>query len=312
MVQFSYVLSHKVLFMRLVQLIHNPGAGDEEHGKEDLIELIENQGFECRYSSTKNKLEEGFDEEAELLIVAGGDGTIRKVTKELVKRKTMDKIWPIGLLPLGTANNIAKTLELEGEPERLIKSWHDNKHKDFDVGKIIGLEETSFFLESLGFGIFPYLMKQMRKKGKEEIEDPENKMQAALKLLHQSIFSYESKYCNLKIDGHDYSGNYLLVEIMNTKSIGPNLLLAPNADPGDGLFNVIMIPEADKENFAAYTMNRINKKEESYEFPEVKGKEISVSWDGTHVHVDDEVIKLKKNTRVKIEMRKGLLQFLID
>jgi diacylglycerol kinase (ATP) len=297
--------------MRVVQLIHNPGAGDEEHEKEDLIELIENNGFECRYSSTKKKLEEGFDEEAEFLIVAGGDGTIRKVTKELVKRKAIDKAWPIGLLPLGTANNIAKTLELEGEHEELIKSWHYNKHRDFDVGKIINLEEAVFFLESMGFGIFPYLMKQMRKKGKEEIENPEKKIKAALKLLHQSIFSYEPKYCNLKIDGHDYSGNYLLVEIMNTKSIGPNLFLAPNADPGDGLFNVIMIPEADKDNFAAYIMSRINNKDEAYEFPEIKGKEISVSWNGTHVHVDDEVIKLEKDTQVKIEMRKGLLQFLI-
>jgi diacylglycerol kinase family enzyme len=212
---------------------------------------------------------------------------------------------------LGTANNIAKTLELEGEHEKLIKSWHDNKHRDFDVGKILNLEEALFFLESMGFGIFPYLMKQMRKKGKEEIENPEEKIKAALKLLHQSIFSYEPKYCNLKIDGHDYSGNYLLVEIMNTKSIGPNLFLAPNADPGDGLFNVIIIPEADKDNFAAYIMSRINNKEEAYEFPEIKGKEISVSWNGTHVHVDDEVIKLEKDTQVKIEMRKGLLQFLI-
>lgn len=297
--------------MRLVQLIHNPGAGDEEHEKEDLIELVEKYGFDCRYSSTKKKLEEAFDEEAEFLIVAGGDGTIRKVTKELVKRKAIDKIWPIGLLPLGTANNIAKTLQLEGEHEELIKSWHDNKHKDFDVGRILNLQEASFFLESMGFGIFPYLVKQMRKKGKEEIEDPQEKIQAALKLMHQCIFSYEPKYCNLKIDGHDYSGSYLLVEIMNTKSIGPNLFLAPEADPGDGFFNVIMIPEADKEKFAAYIMSKINGKEEAYEFPEIKGKEISVSWNGTHVHVDDEVLKLEKDTEVKIEMRKGMLQFLI-
>jgi diacylglycerol kinase (ATP) len=297
--------------MSMVQLIHNPGAGDEEHGKEYLIGLIENYGFECRYSSTKKKEEKVLNEEADFLIVAGGDGTIRKVTKELMKRKAIDKIWPIGLLPLGTANNIAKTLELEGKHEELIKSWHDNKHKNFDVGKIFGVEEAYFFLESMGFGIFPYLVKQMRKKGKEEIEDPEQKILAALKLLHESLFTYEPKYCNLKIDGHDYSGNYLLVEVMNTKSIGPNLFLAPEADPGDGLFNVVMIPEADKEKFAAYVISKINKVEESYEFPEIKGEEIIVSWNGTHVHVDDEVIKLKKGTEVKIEMKKGLLQFLI-
>lgn len=298
--------------MKLAQLLHNPGAGDEGHEKKDLISLIESNGFDCRYSSTKKeKLEKALDEEADFLIIAGGDGTIRKVTKELVKRKTIDKTWPIGLLPLGTANNIAKTLELEGKHEELIKSWHNERHKNFDVGKICNLEDTSFFLESMGFGIFPYLMKQMAKKGKEEIEDPAEKMMAALKLLHQSIFSYEPKYCNLKIDGLDHSAKYLLVEIMNTKSIGPNLFLAPNADPGDGIFNVILIPEGDKEKFAAYVMSKINNQEEAYDFPEIKGKEVYISWDGSHVHVDDEVIKLKKNTEITIEMRKSLLQFLI-
>jgi diacylglycerol kinase family enzyme len=298
--------------MKVGQLLHNPGAGDEGHEKEDLISLIESNGFECRYSSTKKeKIEKALTKDSDFLILAGGDGTIRKVTKELIKRKAIDKTWPIGLLPLGTANNIARTLELEGKHEELIKSWHDENYKNFDVGKISNIKEASFFLESMGFGIFPYLMKQMDKNGKEEIEDPKQRMKAALKLLHQSIFSYEEKYCNLKVDGHDYSGNYLLVEIMNTKSIGPNLLLAPGADPGDGLFNVIAIPKTDKEKFTAYVMSKINDREETYEFADIKGKEITVSWHGTHVHVDDEVIKLEKDIEVKIELRERLLQFLI-
>ena len=297
--------------MRLAQLIHNPGAGDEAHGKKQLISLIKENGFECRYSSTKKKVDKRLDEEVDFLVIAGGDGTIRKVTRELVARKTLDKSWPIGLLPLGTANNIAKTLQLNGRHEELIKDWHNEKTKAFDIGKICDFEKAAFFLESLGVGIFPYLMKQMQKRGKEEIEDPEEKIQAALQLLHESIFSYEAKYCKLKIDGIDHSGKYLLVEVMNTKSIGPNLFLAPKADPGDGLFNVVLISETDKEKFASYVMNRINNKEETYSFSEVKGKKISLSWDGIHVHVDDEVIKLKKNTEIDIELKDDLLRFLI-
>jgi diacylglycerol kinase family enzyme len=297
--------------MRLAQLIHNPGAGDETHGKEQLISLIKDSGFECRYSSTKKKMDKLLDEEADFLIIAGGDGTIRKVTSELVARKALDKSWPIGLLPLGTANNIAKTLKLNREHDELVKAWHSEKIKTFDVGKIYGFDKAEFFLESFGFGIFPYLMKQMQKKEKEEIEDPEQKIQAALQLLHEYIFSYDAKYCKLKIDGIDHSGKYLLVEVMNTKSIGPNLFLAPKADPGDGLFNVTLIPEADKEKFASYITSRINNKEESHSFLEIKGKEIAASWDGTHVHVDDQVMKVKKNIEIDIELKHDLLHFLI-
>jgi diacylglycerol kinase family enzyme len=98
---------------------------------------------------------------------------------------------------------------------------------------------------------------------------------------------------------------------MNTKSIGPNLFLAPKADPGDGLFNVTLIPEADKEKFASYITSRINNKEESHSFLEIKGKEIAASWDGTHVHVDDQVMKVKKNIEIDIELKHDLLHFLI-
>jgi diacylglycerol kinase family enzyme len=297
--------------MRLAQIIPNPGGGDETHGIEQLISLIKDSGFECRYSSTKKKMDKLLDEEADFLIIAGGDGTIRKVTSELVARKALDKSWPIGLLPLGTANNIAKTLKLNREHDELVKAWHSEKIKTFDVGKIYGFDKAEFFLESFGFGIFPYLMKQMQKKEKEEIEDPEEKIQAALQLLHEYIFSYDAKYCKLKIDGIDHSGKYLLVEVMNTKSIGPNLFLAPKADPGDGLFNVTLIPEADKEKFASYITSRINNKEESHSFLEIKGKEIAASWDGTHVHVDDQVMKVKKNIEIDIELKHDLLHFLI-
>jgi diacylglycerol kinase (ATP) len=58
-------------------------------------------------------------------------------------------------------------------------------------------------------------------------------------------------------------------------------------------------------------MSRINNKEENHNFLEIKGKEISASWDGTHVHVDDQVIKLKKNTEIDLELKHDLLRFLI-
>jgi len=297
--------------MKLAQLLHNPGAGDEEHGKEDLISLIKENGFDCRYSSTKKNILKNLDPEIDFLIVAGGDGTLRSVAKELVERKIMEKIWPIGLLPLGTANNIAKTLELKGETQDLIKAWHQEKFKNFDIGRIDDFEQAHFFLESFGFGVFPYLMMQMKKLGKEKIEDADEKIKVALEVLHEIILSYDAKDCQLAIDGMNHSGRYLLAEIMNTKSIGPNLFLAPEADPGDGLLNVIIIPEADREKFASYVIGKLNNKEEAYNFFELKGKKVNISWEGTHVHVDDEVVKLKKKKEMKVELKENLLRFLV-
>lgn len=297
--------------MKLGQLLHNPGAGDEEHDKDELIALIKANGFDCRYSSTKKKILKDVGHEIDFLIVAGGDGTLRSVAKEMVERKIIEKIWPIGLLPLGTANNIAKSLKLAGETEDLIRTWHYEKFKNFDIGYIHDFGDDNFFLESFGFGVFPYLMMKMKKPGKSKIDDPEEKIQTALQILHDIILSYDAKDCQLDIDGQDYSGKYLLAEIMNTKSIGPNLFLASEADPGDGLFNVIVIPDADREKFASYVFGKINGKEEEYDFLEVKGKKVTICWDGTHVHVDDEVVKLKKKEEIKLELKENLFRFFV-
>jgi diacylglycerol kinase (ATP) len=296
--------------MKLAKLLHNPGAGDEEHDREDLVTLIESSGFRCRYSSTKKEDWKDFEQDVDFLVVAGGDGTVRKITKELLDRKLLDKTWPIGLLPLGTANNIAKTLELKDATEDLIRSWHLWQIRKYDVGRITHMEDAYFFLESFGYGVFPYLMGKMKKKGLEE-GTPEEKLAVALEVLHEIILSYEPRHCQLQIDGKDYSGNYLLVEVMNTRSIGPNLFLAPGAEPNDGVLDVVLIAETDKEKFATYIQHKLNGIEDPADFTTIRAKKIVIAWDGTHVHVDDEVVKIKKTQEVEIEIKEGLLEFLV-
>ena len=298
--------------MKIAKLLHNPTAGDEEHSKQHLVSMIEANGFECRYSSTKKKGWEDIEEDTDFIICAGGDGTVRKIAQELLNRKILSKIWPIGLLPMGTANNIANTLEIRGETESIVKAWNEEKIKNFDVGIIYHGADISFFLESFGYGIFPYLMKEMKKIDDDEFSSPEDKIHQALKKMHQIVLSYESRYCHLVIDGIDYSGKFLLAEVMNIRSIGPNLYLAPQADPGDGQLDVIVVPEAEKDKFADYLLNKINGFEETFKFTAVKGKEIEISWEGTHVHVDDEIFKIGKADNIKINLKEGLLEFLVS
>lgn len=228
--------------MKQVQLIHNPGAGDESHSKDDLKDLLEQNGYECSYVSTKKKGWKEFESDADLLLIAGGDGTIRKVAGELLEEKLIDKPNPIAILPMGTANNISKALQITGEPKDIIQSWNAFKTKSFDVGRIHDIPDHLFFLESFGYGVFPYLMQEMKKLGEDQFETPEEKIHKALEVLHQIILSYEPKQCNLSVDGTDHSGKFVLIEIMNTPSIGPNICISPLSDPGDGEFEVVLVP----------------------------------------------------------------------
>jgi diacylglycerol kinase (ATP) len=296
--------------MKKATVIHNPTAGDEEHSKSELISLLEKNDFECRYLSTKKKEWEKLEEEADLIVVAGGDGTIRKTAKKLLEKKLLDKPFPIAVLPWGTANNIAKTLGIDDKGKNIISAWQHAPVKKFDVGKIYNVDDSDFFLESFGFGIFPYLMAKMQER-KEGIENPDESIKIALEVLYEIINSYEARHCKLTVDGTDHSGEFILAEVMNTQSIGPNLILSPLGDPGDGEFEVILVPEKHKRKFAEYIFNKSRGIEETYQFHTLKGKEIAISWEGTHVHADDKIIKLEKCKEVKVELKSGLLEFLV-
>jgi diacylglycerol kinase (ATP) len=296
--------------VKKIILFHNPRAGDKEHTERVLIDLIEKNGFECNYLSTKKKGWEEFETDNNLLAIAGGDGTVRKVIAVLLDLKLADKAYRIALLPLGTANNIAKTLGITGKTNEIVASWQNASFKKFDVGKIFDIPEENFFLESFGYGIFPYSMKVMSKQI-DKNQSVEERIKKSLELLHKIILSYEPRYCKLEINGMDHSGKFLLAEIMNTKSIGPNLILSPAGNPGDGEMEVVLVPESDKEKFAEYVLNKINDRELTYHFQTIKAKNIRISWEGKHVHADDKIIRLKKSPEISIEIKEHLLEFLV-
>ncbi len=303
--------------MKVATVLHNPSAGDGENSDKELINAIEAEGYKCGYLSTKDKNWEkkDFDQieskNVDFIVVAGGDGTVRKLAHELLDRKLIDKKLPVALLPLGTANNIARTLGIRGEPAEIVRAWRDHAIKKYDVGRIEGVKKHKFFIESYGHGVFPRLMKEMKKLDKSNFESPEQKIITALQLLYQIIQNYKPKICKLNIDGKDYTGKFLLVEIMNTSSIGPNLHLAPFADPGDGFFEVILITENQREEFASYVKGKLNGKEESPFFSPLKAKKLQIFWEGTALHADDEHIMLDDPTDVEIELQSGLLEFLV-
>lgn len=298
--------------MKKAKVLHNPGAGEGETSKRELIQTIESAGFKCSYSSTKQFRWENIEtENIDFLILAGGDGTVRKVAEELLSRKVIEKNIPLGLLPMGTANNIAKTLGLCMDVPKLLDSWHQPAIKKFDVGTIAGLKEQLFFLESFGYGLFPRLMQGMRKSKKNSIDDPKERLQAALEMLLGLIAKTPAKPCRLEIDGQDYSGEFILVEVMNIRSIGPNLNFAPEADPADGEFDVVLITERQRTILGDYVKKKIDGREVQFDFPVLKARKLQIHWAGKHLHVDDEYIKVDSPVTVNIEVREGLLEFML-
>ncbi len=97
-------------------LFHNPSAGHKAE-KDDILAAMKLAGFDVRYVSVKgDDVEEALEKKAGLIVIAGGDGTIAEVLTRLPNRSV-----PVALLPLGTANNIARSLGIAGTPQELAR-----------------------------------------------------------------------------------------------------------------------------------------------------------------------------------------------
>jgi diacylglycerol kinase (ATP) len=296
--------------MKSAKLLHNPKAGEGQLSKEDLVAMIEDAGFDCSYSSTKDegweKLKEG---KIDFVILGGGDGTVRKVAEQFLEKKVIDKKFPIGLLPLGTANNIAKTLGIEGSTEYIIHQWTNENIRKYDIGKILNYKKAKFFLEGIGFGIFPELM-QSHSREDSQNQNPQDALKSALTTLLEVITNSEPTNCRVVADKEEWEGEYILVEIMNTSSIGPNLQLAPNANPGDGELDIVMIAENQRDELITYVKQKLSGKA-AHNFQTIRAKKISVEWAGKYLHVDDQLIKMDAPQKIEIEIVEGLLEFLV-
>lgn len=295
--------------MKKAAIIHNPGAGDETHDHKELIEMVEGLGFKCHYHSTKGKAKAKIKKDDELLLIAGGDGTVRKVAKLLFRNPDI-ACPPIYLMPKGTANNFAYTLKFKDNvnyAKKLIKAeniieldvWHFNKVKGLN-----------FFLEGLGFGLFPHLISDMRQIDNRYKDEPEKKLGLAIDKLHVLAHEFPSNYYEIYADDKNLSGHYIMVELMNIKSIGPNMVLAKEASPSDGFLDLILVDESEREALGKYLKNRSMGKNSSFKTELIRAKEIKIVTNTPYMHADDEIIQLKKKHKFKIALSDNKLRFL--
>ena len=236
-----------------VTLIYNPKAGSGQDSR-NLIRLITEAGHSVRHSSVKDDWKELLEKPADVVAAAGGDGTVRRVALEAAKR-----CHPFTAIPVGTANNIAKTLGLLGDAGELIESWSTSpRHAHpFDLGEVEGPWGTARFVEGVGSGLIADLIHR-----EDEVAEHGKilgrEMDRALHLLSELVRDADLKHWKVLADGKDVSGEFYSVEVMNIRFVGPNLPLAPGAFPGDGKFDAVLLRERDRKPLLDYLETRMH------------------------------------------------------
>jgi diacylglycerol kinase (ATP) len=268
-------------------LVHNPTAGQREAAAA-LVASLEQAGYHVNYCSKKSdELAAALADPGELVIVAGGDGTVAKVATALAGRDI-----PLAILPVGTANNIARTLGLVGGPSHIIAGLRTAPRKRLDVGIARGPWGERRFIEAAGVGVFARAVAVLEDEDGQplaELVKDEPNFESALRLMRHIIEEYPSREWRLTLDGRDLSGRYVLMEAMNIRLIGPHLHLAPDADPGDGLFDVVLASHDQCAALLKYLGHRLEREATLPALTVHRGRRLELLWVEPEIHFDDNV-----------------------
>jgi diacylglycerol kinase family enzyme len=215
-------------------LIHNEKAGDRLHCRAGLVELLERAGYRVDYvSAPECDFAEVVERPADLVVVAGGDGTVAKVVAVAAPQGP-----PAAILPLGTANNIARSLGIEGPLDTIVAGWAAQRTRPFYPVKADGPWGSRRLTEGIGFGAFEQAMHRMPHKPG---------LKRARQAIREAVFGAAPECLEIGIADEAIAGRFAVVEIVAIPLIGPRLPLAPAADPSDRSLDICFIGDGGEE-----------------------------------------------------------------
>ncbi|UBV42811.1 diacylglycerol kinase family lipid kinase [Deinococcus taeanensis] len=288
-------------------LIFNTNAGGSTRCTPDLlVTALQGIGFQPVYRATtgEEELERALADAQGTVFVAGGDGTVRAVALHLAGRDGVT----LGVIPMGTANNVARTLGVQGEPLDVIALYAQATEQPFDLGRVEGPWGEDVFLEACGCGAFADVMAEYDPEGGKS---PLRAVQA----LTTALTTFDPPPAAVTLDSEVLPETaFALLEVMNTKATGPRLRLATNADPGDGQLDVVRIDAAGREGLLAYLAALARDDFEALSSVEsTRAARVEIPYTGQAFHVDAEVREPMQGVtgRVLIEAWPAALRVLV-
>jgi diacylglycerol kinase (ATP) len=263
-------------------LVHNPMAGTKGHDKSSIIDALELADIKVDYVSTKyDGLKRVLKRACDIVIAAGGDGTIDYVFTHLA-----DRSIPVGILPLGSANNIARSLGIAGTPAELAEQWRANHVHPYHLLEVAYSEDRrELCAEGFGVGLMAALIKRRASGKKADGADDIRRGRRALAAL---LSDAQPLDLEVTIDGKPWKTDLISVDVLNIPFTGPALPLAHNADPGDTLLDVIGFEWRKQDKLIEWIKSP---QEEAPPAHARCGEQIDIRWRTADGRLDDKVIK---------------------
>ncbi len=214
----------------------------------------------------------------DVIVAAGGDGTINEVASKVLKHKKI-----LGILPLGSGNGLARFLRISKNLRYALSLINAFKVDEIDTAEF----NNKCFFNLAGMGFDAHLSSVFSK-------DKKRGLSGYVKLGFKEVFNYKAQTYLLNIDGVAYTRKAFAISIANSSQYGNDVYIAPNASVKDGLLDVCIIKPFPiiKLPLLGYVMLR-GKAETSDMIEIIKGKNIKITREKAGaVHVDGEPLQM--------------------
>jgi len=225
-----------------VHIVLNPAAGggvDEAHLRQWTDRRPRVELSRTTESGEGERLaREAVDTGANLVVAAGGDGTIREVVRGLLELDP-DRRPQLGILPFGTANDLSRALGIGADLQQALSVLENGAIRQLDViaCELNGKSRYCVNLVNVGFG----------GRIHEALDEETKNFWGPLSYLRGGIETWsemEPYEVFIRMDEDMGALSALNIVVANGSRAGWGFPVAPDANPFDGLLEVVVVRDA--------------------------------------------------------------------
>jgi YegS/Rv2252/BmrU family lipid kinase len=222
-------------------LLVNPSSGGGKALKllPRVEQALDERRIDFRVQKTKG-LEHGVEqalnaiEAAEVPVVMSGDGLIGAVGGAMAGSET-----PLGILPAGRGNDLARVLGIAAEPEQATEVLVAGHSRRIDVGEANGARFLG--IVSVGFD------SEANRLANETSFLRGNLVYAYAAL--RTLLGWKPARFTVRVDAERIRFTGYSVSVANSKAFGGGMFIAPDAELDDGQFDIVTVGEVGKLRF---------------------------------------------------------------
>lgn len=237
--------------------------------------------------------EEGIREGSNIIVAVGGDGTINEIAQILVNTDI-----PIGIIPGGSGNDLARSLGLPLDPKAALDNILNNEKSKIDIGYVNG----ELFLNIASTGLDAAVVKGAKKY---KVKYKGN-MAYTISLI-ENLIKFKKKEIEIEIDGKVIKEKAYLVAVGNGKTYGGGFNVLPMAELDDGYFHICIVKKATKLALLIVFPSILFSKHTVFKryVSIYKGKKVKITTkEELYLNVDGELLDLPEETNFEINQRR--------